>query len=245
MTIIGVESGEYIRLAAAYNPASRKWVTEPDALRKQARAGMRFTFLDLSGVAGAVTASKPEVEEADGSIIMKTGSNRGEKPARLALFGPLGKRQPVRIQDPKNSTYEQIAAAALVPSGIRRDRVGLKQHLRMDLNADNSEDVLLTAQSRLRFSEEPQFERGAFALVLLRSQSRSGNVLSLPLVLEAPKKEGEGPPNDVRILAIADINGDGRQEILVETGYYEGGGLRAFAFDGKKATRLFQADWGV
>ena len=41
MTIIGIESGEYIRLAAVYHPGSRKWVTEPDEMKKRAEEAMR------------------------------------------------------------------------------------------------------------------------------------------------------------------------------------------------------------
>jgi D-Tyr-tRNAtyr deacylase len=53
-----------------------------------------------------------------------------------------------RAQALANPTYESVVAAMLRAKNIKVARGRLTQHLRVDLNGDGTEEVLLVAHSR-------------------------------------------------------------------------------------------------
>ena len=52
-------------------------------------------------------------------------------------------------------------------------------------------------------------------------------------------------PNRHTLLAVADLNGDGRMEVVVDSKYYEGQSIYAYSFAGGQAEDVLSVGCGV
>jgi hypothetical protein len=57
--------------------------------------------------------------------------------------------------------------------------------------------------------------------------------------------EADGPPNEYAITAVLDLNGDGRMEVIVQGGYYEGDWKTVYDIKGNKADNIFGCGCGA
>jgi len=59
------------------------------------------------------------------------------------------------------------------------------------------------------------------------------------------KKVEFGAPNEHRLSAIADLNGDGKMEIVIYGEYYEGHWSEMYELNGNKPTKVLEIGCGV
>ena len=86
---------------------------------------------------------------------------------------------------------------------------------------------------------------GEYSLLALRYMD-GGKVKTVALDLEcALKNVGFGAPGYANVLSCVDVDGDGKVEIIVGTGYYKGDGFEVWQFDGRDVKRVVEAGWGV
>jgi len=77
---------------------------------------------------------------------------------------------------------------------------------------------------------------GDYSVVLLRHVAGKGKVVTVPLVADLLPKGGFGNYNSIR--AIADLEGDGKMELIVSSDYYEGQAAILFGYKSGKAVEL-------
>jgi hypothetical protein len=125
--------------------------------------------------------------------------------------------------------------------GARADDLlqGRRQIVRIDLEGDGTAEVLLTGSFYKKGVMEAQTP-GDYSFALLRKivDGKARNIL-----IEGEfftKRDYYDPPNERRILAVADLNGDGRMEIVLDTFYYEGNWKRVLEIDGTKLTKVLE-----
>ncbi len=123
--------------------------------------------------------------------------------------------------------------------------------LRVDLEGDGTEEVLINATRVQRWesgSISASSDAGDYSVVLLRKLIR-GRVETIVIDEEyhpkAGRQEDEGPPNEYTLNSVLDLNGDGRMEIIVRGGYYEGDWKTAYSIQGRKAVALFGCGCGA
>ncbi len=246
--IVGLSRGPDVWIAGAFD-AGRGWRTDEQA-RLLVRQNTPFTRYDLRGQAKRLVVGTPELGEAVGGwFATQVNASTNRAPQEVPLLALSGAANPIRRiprpQSLRNPVYERSAAALLRGKGLTIKRVRLTQHLRIDLNGDGTEEVLLSAHSRDAVGREPRVQRGDYALVALRFAA-GGRVRTVPLVREVNTRAIPfSAPNGYRILGCADINGDGRLEIALYSHYYEGDGIEIFTFDGKAVRSVITAGWGV
>jgi hypothetical protein len=99
------------------------------------------------------------------------------------------------------------------------------QHLGADLEGDGSEEVIIVAR---RVADDLFARPGDYSVVLLR-KSIEGEWQTA--ILETSLAE-PGSPYILShsIAAVADLNGDGKMEIVVDAAYYEGAGSVAYEY---------------
>lgn len=206
-----------------------KWFA-PKLIAPKIKSEIEFVLVGWNGVEeGGVTLGKKaeqedvcqdftrfdfELEQDHGVAI---GSNAKWNPVPRAL-------KPI---DPKNATYVTIVTNFLRRKGIARPIVRIREAFRVDLDNDGVEEAVLSA-TYYKNTTEPSTAPGDYSFVMIRTLSRK-IVKEHMLIGEFYLKNTQfGAPNEHHISAIADLNGDGKMEIVVYGFYYEGGFAGAY-----------------
>lgn len=252
--LIGYTQNEQVWVVGAVRPGGG-WRADAKA-HTAFRPGALFHAYDLSGARGEQTIGKTEVSDGVGGWVAPArGRLRGSADApALAVSGatwPVAPRVPRReLPDGADAAvYRQAVADLLRAHKLTIARPRITQRLRVDLNGDGRDEVLLCAHSRAEMGREARALKGDYAVAALRFVSPGGIVRTVPLAIETydrDRLEGAFAAGHFEILGCADVDGDGRQEIIVRTGYYEGEGVEIFSFDGKRPPRrVLSAGWGA
>jgi len=143
-----------------------------------------------------------------------------------------------------DKTYLNIVSGILKSKGLTRAIARIEQAVKIDLEGDGVDEVLIAANS---YSENisPSAKIGDYSFVLLRKIVK-GKVQNIMISEEYIKKNIDfGAPSQFEISAIADLNGDGKMEIVVYGEYYEGSGATVYEMKGNKPTNVLETGCGV
>jgi len=141
--------------------------------------------------------------------------------------------------DLKNAEYLKIVNAFLSTKRITYKVKELKQAVKIDLDGDSQDEVILTASRIMEYEErKPNTAYDEFSFTLLR-KIVNGKVQNILIEGEFfPKSRNEYDSYDFSISSIADLNGDGKMEIINYGAYYEGNGTKVFEIIGNKAVEV-------
>ncbi|MCP5029755.1 MAG: hypothetical protein GY929_26080 [Actinomycetia bacterium] len=148
------------------------------------------------------------------------------------LFYEFGEASPIAVRadwdiaprsgellDPAPTVYVDAARDFLISRGIADPVVELEQVVRVDLEGDGVDEVIMVGE---RFDQFFQVEPGEYSFVLLRKVVE-GEVQTAVLGAAIPVDETEGELFlSFRLSSLADLNGDGQLEIVTNETYYEG-----------------------
>ncbi len=140
--------------------------------------------------------------------------------------------------DLNSAVYKKIVADVLRTKGIIKTTIKLTQAIRIDLEGDGKEEVLIAATFYDSGEMTPTATRGNYSFVMLR-RIVGKTVQNTVLDGEFYTKNVEfGAPNEYTISAIADLNGDGKMEIIMHSAYYEGSSSWVYEMKAGKATEV-------
>jgi hypothetical protein len=149
-------------------------------------------------------------------------------PAPVAVTGvPNPRPRPTRILD--GEAYRQAAADVLADAGVDDPDPDVIQVVAGDLEGDGTDEVLVVTERLARGDLYGQ--TGDYSLLFLR-QVVDGAVRTT--VLDQGIVPSDTPTEEVsaigisRVAALADLNGDGRMELVTEHRYYEGGSHQVY-----------------
>jgi hypothetical protein len=156
-----------------------------------------------------------------------------------------------KVESNSSPVYRAAVADHLRRKGIRRPQINIVKVLRVDLDGDGTEELLINA-TRAKLWESGSLANdsnpGDYSVVLLRRVVK-GKVQTIVLDGEYHPKprnaETEGPPNVYEISAVLDLNGDGRMEVIVRGSYYEGDWKTVYAFHGNRVENIFGCGCGA
>lgn len=241
----GVKDASYIYLGGAYFPGKgyctdvqSKWALYP---------GTRWQTFGLNGPGPSITTGAILPPDVLAGITAKVRQALPESDEMIAVanVGPGAQPRLPRAQNLGQDLYRKVAADLLRAKGLKIGRANLRQLLRVDLNGDGVEEVLLGARSRLDYGTTPEVRAGDYALLALRFVDGE-QVKNVALDADVARKNvAFSAPPHFEVLACVDVDGDGKMEIIVSTGYYEGWGFEVWQFDGKGVRRVVEAGWGV
>lgn len=228
-----------------------KWL-EADAVKTMLKGGERYRLYTLTKAVGEVVGASPE---SAGEPCTDTQGVKFTPEARegVAVGGDWNALPRVpRLASANDAVYRRLVAGILRKHGFVRPKVNITQVIRIDLDGDGREEVLVSAthlagglggaDRGMAFRAEP----GDYSLVLLR-KIVNGRVRDIPLVEEYfPRKDSEHwTPNQHKVAAVLDLNGDGRMEVILHGAYYEGSWSTVFRLDGDKVENVFGCGCGA
>jgi len=136
------------------------------------------------------------------------------------------------ILSPPPAVYTEVVASYLESRGVTGAPIDLIQVVRVDLEGDGVDEVLIAAEyfeAGRPFG--PYGAIGEYSIVLLRKVIE-GEVQTAVLL----EFIGDGNFDDgafaetFRVGGFADLNGDNKMEIITNSGYYEGAGIEAWEY---------------
>ena len=209
--------------------------------------GVKWQLFGLNGVGPQLASDKGEKNDVPvGYVAPLRGDVAGEKPL-IAISNASPADQPRRpqMQSLNLETYQRVAAGLLRSKGLNIQRARLTQLMRIDLNGDGVEEVLIAARSRPDYGHTPEEKEGDYSLLAIRYLDR-GVVRTRILDYNISKRNLTfSAPGYFEVMSCVDINGDGQMEIVGANGYYEGNGFEVWKFDGKTTKSVMFAGWGV
>lgn len=129
-----------------------------------------------------------------------------------------------------DGTYAGFAADLLSDRGLEVTDPVIAQLLRVDLEGDGTDEVLVVAEAITGPGLFP--EPGDYSIAFLR-RVVDGEVRTAILGESIPGEPAEGETPFIlsfRIGAVADLNGDGRMEVVLSSVYYEGAGVEVWEY---------------
>ncbi len=227
-----------------------KW-TDADKLAPLLRGGETYTVYELTRKVGTVSGAKPVSEgpPCDDTLFVKFSPvMEGEN--RIGVGGAWNALPRVpKVESTGSATYRAAVATLLRSKGIRRPEVNIVKVVRVDLEGDGVEEVLINATRVDRWqpsgSISNRFKAGDYSLVLLRKVI-GGRVQHILVEGEFhPRAVADSVPNEYNIAAVLDLNGDGRMEVVVAGMYYEGAWKNVYTIDGRKVTNVLGCGCGA
>ncbi|MGQ0678609.1 MAG: hypothetical protein ACT4OM_02940 [Actinomycetota bacterium] len=231
-----------------------RWVAgEGNFASVPARAGDRYKLLGLGLPVTSATGAAPR-DDRCGAVaghvdLLVPGLTRtfegGHSAPRVAVSGidnPIPRA--VEILDPSSSVYRQAAAKMFAGLGIVDQAPQVLQAVRVDLEGDGNDEVIVVAEKL----DPTLFARaGDYSIVFLRRVVEEKVVTTVIADSIARTGFAETPfVTSKRLATVADLNGDGRMEIVLSDQYYEGAGIEVYetASDGTPA-RVLSGSCGV
>ena len=160
-----------------------------------------------------------------------------------------------KVTDPTQKAYVDAVREFLETKEIKQPEVKIDNILRVDLDGDGEEEVLISATNYFGESDRVPMRSPAasYSMVLLR-RVVAGKVETQLIVGEFhpkayPKaKEEEGSfdaPNAYKVIATLDLDGDGKMEVVIRSYYYEGGETTIYRCGTKKSEALLSVACGA
>lgn len=137
--------------------------------------------------------------------------------------------------------YAPIVAKFIKKQGIRRPNVKISQIFYGDLDGDGRNEDVISATNADAWEAGGSIRRGDYSFVLVRKLV-NGRVETILLegVFYPNGLTPDKSPGFYDISAIADLNGDGKMEIVVGGMEYENVFYKAFEIDGAEKRRILQ-----
>jgi hypothetical protein len=231
--------------------AGGRWL-KPEAAAGSIPGGEHYRLYSLAGEVGGSVGSKPAKGEAPCAhtwyvTLSPFPQGRGNL---VAVAGPWNAMpRAVKITDTQQQVYKEATAEILKSKGIANPQVILTQVIRVDLDGDGVEEVLVSATNYARRESGIGVTRharaGDYSLVFLRKKVQGKMVTSIIAGEFYPKAKEIDVPSEYKVIGVLDLNGDGIMEIVLSGQYYEGDWVDAYRVDGTKITKLFSMGCGV
>ena len=148
-----------------------------------------------------------------------------------------------KVIDSNNAAYKTVVTNFLKRKGIARPVVRIKEAFRVDLEGDGIEEVVLSA-TYYKKGLSSDAVVGDYSFVIVRKavgKTITDHLLQGDFIL---KKIDFGAPTENHISAIADLNGDGKMEIVLSGFYYEGDFASAFEMKNGRPVKIKEFEIG-
>jgi hypothetical protein len=194
-----------------------------------ARSGDQYRIVGLDQPITTATGGAPVALPCNGSTNWRVDVGLGTfgrslEPAAVAVSGiALPQPRPVALLPTDDETA--FAAARDVFSSLGRDvpEPQLAQVIRADLDGDGADEIIVVAD-RLEGTADLDAEPGDYSLVFVRYTGLGRTTVLWDRIAETVS-DGSEPATWLvveRIGAVADLNGDGRMELVAQQDYFDG-----------------------
>jgi hypothetical protein len=229
-----------------------KWL-EAETLSPLLKGGERYRLYALTKAAGKAVGAKPNSAGEPCNETVEISLTPKPERGIIAVGGNWNAQPRVpRSLSTNDPAYRQAALGILRRRGFRRPKINITQVLRVDLDGDGIEEALVSAThlaEGISVNGGPMAihgKPGDYSFVLLRRLIK-GKVRDDLLVEHFYPRTLETPPTPYQydVGGVLDLNGDGRMEVIIHGGYYEGSWSTVFRIDRNKIENVFGCGCGA
>jgi hypothetical protein len=215
-----------------------------------------YRVYGLTQALGEAKGGKPKAVEDVCTDTLSVSLSPKPEEGVIALAAPWNAlpRKP-QVIDSTQEIYVDAVREFLETKEIKQPEVKIDNILRVDLDGDGEEEVLISATN---YFDEPdrvpmRSPASSYSMVLLR-RVVAGKVETQLIVGEfhpkaypkAAEEEGRfDAPNAYKAIATLDLDGDGKMEVVIHSHYYEGGETTIYRCDPKKVEALLSVACGA
>ena len=228
--------------------ANGKWVKAEKAA-KSMKGRTAFRVFGLTQEIGKATGGKPKSADAEVcSDMLEVSLSSKPKGGVIALSAPWNAlpRKP-QIADPTQQVYVDAVREFLESRRMSDPKVKITRILRVDLDGDGEEEVLINATNYFTEDGDVPMDTaapGSYSIVLLR-RVVAGKVQTELIAGEFYVKDESSASNLYEIPAVLDLNGDGKLEVIVHSHYYEGSETTIYDCSGGKCEAALSVGCGL
>jgi hypothetical protein len=227
--------------------ADGKWLPSERA-GKALAPGKKYRLFTLTGEIGTAVGGKAAANAEVCPDVWEQAIEPGTEKRAIAVAAPWNPMPRIaKVSDKTQEVYQKVARDFLVGKGIAKPKVKITQLLRIDLDGDGEEEVLLSATNYPgEEGESPsQAEAGNYSFVLLR-QVLDGTVQTKLIDGEFyPKASDSQTPYRYEVSGLLDLDGDGHLEIVIYSAYYEGATVTVWQLRKGKLHKVLEIGCGA
>jgi hypothetical protein len=228
-----------------------KWL-KAEETAKAVQADTTYQIYSLTDKVGEAKGSAPKSVDEPCPDTMEVSLSEKPEDGVIGLAASWNAlpRKP-RIADTTQHVYVDAVRDFLKTKGIDQPKVKIDNIVHVDLDGDGEDEVLISATNYHKDDRVPmRSPAGSYSMVLLR-RVVAGKV-------ETQLVEGEfhpqayvrrddsfDAPNAYKVIAVLDLDGDGKMELVVGSNYYEGEEITIYRCDPKKSEALLSVSCGA
>jgi FG-GAP repeat len=230
-----------------------KWI-KADETAKSIGDETTYRVYGLTQALGEAKGGKPKRPE--GAPCEETVAvSLSPKPENgvIAIAAPWNAlpRKP-QVIDPTQKIYVDAVRDFLKTKGIEQPKVKIDNIVRVDLDGEGEEEVLISAANYFGKADRVPMRSpaGSYSMVLLR-RVVAGKVETQLVAGEfhpkayVSKEASFDAPSIYKVIATLDLDGDGKLEVVVGSDYYEGEEMTIYRCDPKKVEALLSVACGA
>lgn len=227
-------------------------------LADQIKGGETYNCYAFDKPVGIGTGSKVELLEPIDTVSVTVAC---ENEYQLAVGGKWNALPRVPVAQSTNSeTYKKIVKDVLAQEGLPDAEAVIRQNYRIDLEGDGVDEVLIWASNLDYENVDMAAKKGQYSIIMLR-KIIGGEVRNIPVSYVIYTSDTMYEPGEVddylyenanyfltyvdRIRSIADVNGDGKMEVIIDSRYYEGEFVMVYELQGDKMVDVLYNGWGL
>src|SRR5438132_2238867 len=229
-----------------------KWI-KADETAKLIGHETTYRVYGLTQALGDAKGDKPKPANGPCEQTLAVSLSPETENGVIAIAAPWNAlpRKP-QVTDPTQKAYVDAVRDFLKTKGIKQPKVKIENILRVDLDGDGEDEVLISATNY--FDKENRVPMrspaGRYSMALLR-RVVAGKVETQLVEGEfhpkayVRKEDSFDAPNVYKVIATLDLDGDGKMEIVVGSSYYEGEAMTIYRCDPKKCEALLSVGCGA
>lgn len=248
--IVEVQSGYFFGAIS-----DGKWI-KADEAAKSISDQTTYRVYGLTQALGEAKAGKPKPEDVPCEETLFVELSPKPEKGVIAVAAPWDAlpRKP-KVIDTTQKVYVDAVGDFLKTKGIDQPKVKIDNILRVDLDGDGEEEVLISATNYFRKDDHVPMRSPAasYSMVLVRrlvegkveTQLIEGEFYPTAYPTPSENDANFNAPNAYKVIGTFDLDGDGKLEIVVHSQYYEGEMITIYRCDPKKVDALLSVGCGA